>query len=359
MESNKPRQPIRVLIVEDSPVAREFLAYVFSSDPAIQVVGFARNGAEAVEVARKERPDVITMDIHMPIMDGYEATRRIMETVPTPIVVVSGSTGSTEAASTFRAMDAGALAVVLRPPGMNHDAFESGSRELIQTVKLMSEIKVVKRIRPAVGVRAAAPVTPASRAGGEIKVIAIGASTGGPPALKEILSRLPRDLPVPVLIVQHIARGFVNGLAEWLSGASNFPVHAASHGEACLPGQAYIPPDGLHMGVGGGPRILLNDGPLENGLRPSVDYLFRCVAQELGPDAAGVLLTGMGRDGADGLKRMKDSGAITIAQDEASSVVFGMPGEAVKLGAATYVLPPDGIADLLTTLVGKRNGDRQ
>lgn len=359
MEGEKMKPPIKVLIVEDSPVAREFLAYVLSSDPAIEVVGFARNGAEAVEVARKERPDVITMDIHMPIVDGYEATRRIMETVPTPIVIVSGSTAVNEVAGTFLALERGALAVVRRPPGLNHDAFEAGSRELIQTVKLMSEIKVVRRIRPAVGVRAAAPVTPALRAGGEIKVIAIGASTGGPPVLQRILSRLPRDLPVPLLIVQHIAAGFIRGFTEWLSDASSFPVHIASSGEVPLPGHGYTPPDGLHLGLDSDARIMLSDLPPENGLRPAVAHLFRSVAQVLGPGTAGVLLTGMGKDGAKELKMMKDRGAITIAQDEASSVVFGMPGEAVKLGAATYVLPPEGIADLLTSLVGKRNGNRQ
>ncbi|MCX6844861.1 MAG: chemotaxis-specific protein-glutamate methyltransferase CheB [candidate division WOR-3 bacterium] len=358
MDASRKRPPIRVLIVEDSPVAREFLAYVLSSDPAIQVVGFARNGVEAVEVARKERPDVITMDIHMPIMDGYEATRRIMETVPTPIVIVSGSTGANEVAGTFLALERGALAVVRRPPGLNHAEFEAGSRELIQTVKLMSEIKVVRRIPRAAREAAHFPTPGTAAPGAIIRAIAIGASTGGPPVLQRILSRLPRDLPVPLLIVQHMAAGFIRGFAEWLSGASSFPVHIASPGEVPLPGHGYTPPDGLHLGLDSDARIMLSDLPPENGLRPAVAHLFRSVAQVLGPDAAGVLLTGMGTDGAKELKMMKDRGAITIAQDEASSVVFGMPGEAVKLGAAAYVLPPEGIAALLATLARKRNGDR-
>ena len=352
---------IKVLIVEDSPVAREFLTYILTSDPAIQVVGVAKNGAEALEITAQLRPDVITMDIHMPIMDGFEATRRIMETVPTPIVVVSGSAGATEVASTFRALEAGALAVVLRPPGMNHDAFEAGSKELLQTVKLMSEIKVVRRIPRAVQGRVFAPlpVALAPRTDARIQVVAIGASTGGPPVLQKILSGLPRDLPVPLLIVQHIAPGFVQGFAEWLSGAAHFPVHIASHDEVPLPGHGYVPPDGLHMGVGNGPRIVLSGHPPENGLRPSVAYLFRSIAQVLGPGAVGVLLTGMGRDGAEGLKIMKENGAITIAQDEESSVVHGMPGEAIKLGAATHVLPPEGIAAMLAALVKKGNGGHQ
>ena len=352
---------IKVLIVEDSPVAREFLTYILTSDPAIQVVGVAKNGAEALEITAQLRPDVITMDIHMPIMDGFEATRRIMETVPTPIVIVSGSIGATEVASTFRALEAGALAVVRRPNGMNHDAFEAGSKELLQTVKLMSEIKVVRRTaRPAQGrVSTPMPVVSAPRTDAAIQLIAIGTSTGGPPVLQKILSGLPRNLPVPVLIVQHIAKGFVQGFAEWLSGASGFPVHIASHDEVPLPGHGYVPPDGLHMGVAAGPRIVLSDSPPENGLRPSVAYLFRSVAQVLGPGAVGVLLTGMGKDGAEELKVMKEKGAVTIVQDEESSVVHGMPGEAVKLGAATHVLAPEGIAAMLTALVKKGNGGNQ
>ena len=195
---------IKVVIVEDSPVAQEFLTYILSSDPEVKVIGVARNGVEALEAVKQQRPDVITMDIHMPVMDGFEATRRIMETTPTPIVIVSGSTGVNEVASTFRAIEAGALAVVRRPPGINHDEFEAGSRELIQTVKLMSEVRVVKRFtRPGI-LRVAAPlpiVLPQKGTGG-IQAVAIGASTGGPPVLKNILSGLPQGFPVPVFIVQ-------------------------------------------------------------------------------------------------------------------------------------------------------------
>ena len=346
---------IKVLIVEDSRVAQEFLAHVLTSDPALQVVGIVGDGAEALGAVREKRPDVITMDIHMPKVDGFEATRAIMESVPTPIVMVSASTRATEVASTFRALEAGALAVVLRPPGIGHPEHEAAARALIRTVKLMSEIKVVRRTRRTAQERVPAPpsLAPAWKAETGIQLVAIGASTGGPPVLFKILSRLPQDLPVPVLIVQHIAAGFVEGFVEWLGSASRFPVHVAAHGVQPLPGHAYVAPDGFHMGVQSGLRIALSDHAPENGLRPSVAYLFRSVAQTLGPRAVGVLLTGMGRDGAEELKTMKDRGAVTIAQDEASSVVHGMPGQAIQLDAATYVLPPEGIAAMLAALPEK------
>lgn len=346
---------IKVLIVDDSRVAQEFLAHLLTSDPSVQVAGVANNGEEALEMVRIKRPDVITMDIHMPGMDGFEVTRAIMETVPTPIVMVSASTTATEVASSFRMLEAGALALILRPPGIGQPGHETAARELLQTVKLMAEIKVVRLIRPMVRAGKAAPAAQKSAA---IQLIAIGASTGGPPALLKILSGLPKNLAVPVLIVQHIAAGFTAGFVEWLGGASRFPVHIAAHGDCPLPGHAYVAPDGFHMGVSGGPRIALSDQAPENGLRPSVNYLFRSVAQVLGPRAVGVLLTGMGRDGAEELKEMKNKGAVTIAQDEASSVVHGMPGEAIKLDAATYVLPPDGITAMLAGVVGRQTGDK-
>ncbi|OGK01768.1 MAG: chemotaxis response regulator protein-glutamate methylesterase [Candidatus Raymondbacteria bacterium RifOxyB12_full_50_8] len=331
------------------------MTYILTSDPAIQVVGTANNGMEALEILKMHKPDVITMDIHMPMMDGFEATRRIMETIPTPIVIVSGSIGASELPSTFRAIEAGALALVRRPAGIDHSAFEAASRELIQTVKLMSEIKVVRRLARSSKVRMAAPVSGqlSPQRTGTIRAIAIGASTGGPPVLQKILSGLAPGFPVPVLIVQHIAQGFVQGLAEWLSSLSGFPVSVASHSQPILPGHAYLAPDGFHLGLERGLRISLSSLPPENGLRPSVSYLFRSVAQVLGQAAIGVLLTGMGRDGAEELKIMKERGALTIVQDEESCIVYGMPGEAVKLDAAMYVLSPEGIAAMLAELVKK------
>jgi two-component system chemotaxis response regulator CheB len=350
---------IKTLVVDDSRAVSEFLMHILNSDPEIQVIGVAHNGEEALEAVKNKKPDVITMDIRMPKMNGLEATRLIMERHPTPIVIVSGTWDVEEAAS-FRAIEAGALAVLPRPMGIGHPDHEAMAHELVQTVKLMSEVKVVKRwSRPRnVGTMPSVPSLPEVRlkqVPAEIKLVAIGASTGGPIVLQEILSSLPRDYPLPILIVQHIAAGFVSGFAEWLAHSSGYPVHVASHGERLLPGRAVVAPDEFHLGVSTTDRIVLSGSEPENGLRPSVSFLFRSVAHVFGRFAVGVLLTGMGRDGAHELKVMKEEGAITIAQDEESSVIHGMPGEAVNLDAATYVLSPEGIASVLTRLADRKS----
>lgn len=349
---------IKVLIAEDSAVLREFLVHILNSDPAIQVIGTARDGEEALEAVQREKPDVITMDINMPKMDGFEATRRIMETQPTPIVIVSGSWDTKEVATTFRAVEAGALAVLPRPPGIGHPDHEAMAQELIQTVKLMSEVKVVRRWarprREGTGPPPRPPVTAEVERrpkAAEIRLVAIGASTGGPIVLQTILTALPKDFRVPVVIVQHMAAGFIPGFVEWLAQTSGRPVHVATHGETLLPGHVYVAPDRFQMKVEMGAKISLTHDEPENGLRPSVSYLFRSVASAYGPNAVGVLLTGMGKDGAEELKLMKQRGAVTLAQDKDSSVVHGMPGEAIRLEAATYVFPPEKIAAALAGLV--------
>lgn len=347
---------IRTLVVEDSAVVREFLIHVLSSDASIQVIGTASNGVEAVEAVKQKKPDVITMDIHMPKMNGFDATRRIMETHPTPIIIVSGSSNKNEIATTFQALEAGALAVVHRPTGIGHPEYDATAKELIQTVKLMAEVKVVRRWpRPNKKTPVALiPELEAKKAPPEVQIIAMGASTGGPVVLETILSLLPRDFPAPILIVQHMAAGFLQGFVEWLTQSSGIPVHVPAHGEHVQPGHVYVAPDGYHMGVGGGGRIELSKDEPENGLRPSASYLFRSVARTFGQKAAGVILTGMGKDGAEELGSLKQLGAVTIAQDEETSIVYGMPGEAVKLGAASYVLPPEKIAAALITLTRMR-----
>jgi two-component system chemotaxis response regulator CheB len=348
---------IEVLVVEDSAVVREFLIYLLEADPEIRVAGTAQDGEEAVAAVERMKPDVITMDINMPKMDGFEATRRIMQTHPRPIVIVSGSWDTREVATTFRALEAGALSVLPRPVGPGHPDHEATTREFVKTVKLMSEVKVVRRwarVRREETVRLAPPTAEIRPTPEETGLVAIGASTGGPLVLQIILSGLAKDFSVPVLIVQHIASGFVQGMVEWLAQTSGFPVHVAIHGERLLPGRAYVAPDGLHLGVDGNGGIALSTGEPENGLRPAVSHLFRSVARAYGAQAIGVLLTGMGKDGAEELKTMKEQGAITIAQDQETSVVHGMPGEAIRLEAATYVLPPDRIGPVLASLANKR-----
>ncbi|MDD2853042.1 MAG: chemotaxis-specific protein-glutamate methyltransferase CheB [Desulfuromonadaceae bacterium] len=344
---------IRVLIVEDSLVEQQLLAHILSTDPRITVVGIANDGEMALSSLERLKPDVITMDIHMPKLNGFDTTRRIMESNPLPIIIVSGSYNVLDTDKSFRAIEAGALAILRKPIGPGHPDYQSDAAELIRTVKTMSEIKVVKRwpqLRKAVPVPPL-PIIAARITPDKIRVVAIGASTGGPAIIQEILSALPKNLSAPLLVVQHMASGFMDNFVKWLCATTGFPSHIAVNGEYPAPGHAYFAPDGLHMLVGRDHRIILTGEEPENGLRPSVSRLFRSVAETFGSNAMGVLLTGMGRDGAADLKLMRDKGAVTVVQNEESSIIFGMPGEAVRLGAAEYILPPEQIAGLLEQLV--------
>lgn len=341
----------RVLIVDDSAGMRMMLEQIFSGDPDLEVAGSVGDGMEAIDAVGRLSPDVITMDIQMPRMDGLEATRRIMETKPTPIVILSGNLDEAEVASSFRAMEAGALIALPKPRGVAHPDYEADVANLVGKVKLMAEVKLVKRWPRAARVEP----QPVWRSAGEpaqsrCEVVAIGASTGGPVVINTILSGLPPGFPLAVLIVQHMASGFINGFAEWLNSSSRLPVHVALQGELLLPGHVYIAPEGSQLEVKAGGRIALTGTVPEHGQCPSVSALFRSMAEVYGRDGVGVLLTGMGDDGALELKLMKDKGAVTIAQDRESSVIFGMPGEAVRLDAASYILPPGMIVAALTQM---------
>lgn len=352
------KNPIRVLVVDDTAVTRMLLVHLLESDPAIRVIGSVDDGRAAVDFVRADKPDVVLMDIHMPRLDGFEATREIMETQPVPIVICTATGDPTAVATTFRMLEAGAVACVAKPVSSEHPDFEPLARNVLETVRLMSEVKVIRRWPRHRAVIAAAARSEEIKATNGIKLIGIGASTGGPPVLQTILGALPKDFSVPVLIVQHIARGFVPGLIDWLNQTTGLTVHLASHGAHPLPGHVYLAPDDFHLGVSSSGCMMLSREPPESGLRPAVSHLFRSLAQNCGPAAIGVLLTGMGKDGAEELKLMRERGAETIAQDQASSVVHGMPGEAIALGAATHVLAADRIADCLSTLVNRARGSR-
>ncbi len=342
---------IRVLVADDSATVREHLAYLLGEDPVIEVIGVARDGLEAVEQAQRLRPDVVVMDVHMPRMSGYEATRQIMECVPTPIVMVSASAIGDEATAAFEALKAGAVTVIDKPGGSDHPAQAENARRLVETVKLMAEVKVIRRWPRRE--RQAPPSLPLAGSGRKINLIAIGCSTGGPQVVADILARLPRDLAAPVLIVQHIAPGFTAGLAEWLAGGTELAVKLAEPGEAVRRGTVYLAPHGSQMGITKDGRIRLTRETADGGFCPSASYLFQSAAEAYGRSVIGILLTGMGRDGAAGLKRLREAGGVTIAQNEETSVIFGMPGEAIRLGAAKHVLSPSQIVGAIRALVSR------
>jgi two-component system chemotaxis response regulator CheB len=351
---------INVLVVDDSIVARLLLVHLLEADPQIQVIGTVNDGQAALDFVNQKKPDVVLMDIHMPHLDGFEATRRIMETQPVPIIICTANTDTKEVATTFRMMEAGAVAFVEKPVVREHPDFEQLATMVLQTVKLMSEVKVVRRwprSRLASLPASARQPVESKLAPAGCRFVGIGASTGGPVVLQTILASLPKDFPVPILIVQHIAHGFLPGLVEWLNQTTGWQVHVAAYGTWPLPGHAYLAPDDFQMGVTASGRIFLTRGDPETCLRPAVSYLFRSLMEACGPNVVGVLLSGMGKDGAVELKLMRDGGATTIAQDRESSVVHGMPGEAISLGGATHVLPPDQIAAMLSFLLRRRNGN--
>jgi two-component system chemotaxis response regulator CheB len=347
---------IRVLIADDAEESRRLLERVVTGDPALEVLGCVADGGAAVRFVARSRPDVVLMDLAMPGLDGFEATRQIMESTPVPIVICSDAHDANEVSDAFRAMEAGALSCVRKPRG-GMDDYDSTCARLLEIVKLMSEVKVVRRWPRARQDATQPEARPRGALGeGAIQVVGIGASTGGPPVIQAILGALPKSFPVPILAVQHIAKGFLAGLADWLSQTSGLRVVVAAHGARPLPSHVYLAPDDFHMGYAREGHIFLSREPPVNGVRPSVSFLFRTLAESCGSGAVGVLLSGMGKDGSAELKLMRDAGATTVAQDAASCVVNGMPGEAIAQGGAMHVLAPEKIGDLLVRVARRRNG---
>ncbi len=347
---------INLLIVDDSAVARTFLNYIFSLDPDIRVVGIARSGIEALELVKRNKPNVISMDIHMPVMDGFETTRKIMETFPTPIVLVSQSMNITEVSIAYKSIEAGALACVARPVSIDHPDFEKGAKELIQTIKLMSEVKLVRRWAKKEGptethTEAVAKKNDFVIPANHVSLLAIGASTGGPSVILEILSGISKNIPFPVLITQHMSPGFEQGFADWLSHSSGLPVSIAMHEERPVKGHVYLAPTNFNMGVNAKGQITLSKAKANQHICPSIDFLFQSVSRVYGGSAVAIILSGMGSDGACGMKLLYDKGAVTIAQDEKSCVVYGMPKEAINAQAVKYVLPPTEISEFINSII--------
>lgn len=345
----------RVLVVEDSLTVRKRIVEVLAGEPDLEVVGEAEDGKRGIELCQSLRPDVVTLDMMLPTMSGLAATEYIMAYCPTPILIVSASTNRGELFKTYEALAAGALDVLDKPLGNEpNDAWE---RKLVSTVKLIARVKVITHPRARLAPTSRLPVapdslTPGPPAAGCVRVIAIGASTGGPAALLEIFRGLPRDFSLPILLVIHIGELFAATFAEWLDGQCPLRVTFARDGEpvpAPGAGRVLMAPPGHHLVVHQG-RLRLTQTAERHSCRPSVDVLFESVARELGPEAAACLLTGMGRDGAEGIAAVRRAGGRTLVQDEKTSTVFGMPREAILLGGAEQILPLEEIAPALRAL---------
>lgn len=345
-------QTVRVMIVEDSAVVRTLLTHIVERDPRLTVAAAVGSAEEALACIAKVAPDVISMDIRLPGMDGLEATARIMSDHPTPIVVIADAVEDASLKISMNALRAGALTVVEKPVGLASDGYERLADTICTQLYIMSSVPVIRRRAIGGGARAPhAPAAPAPTADfQDLGYLALAASTGGPPALARVLDALPADFSAPVFIVQHMGAAFMEGFAGWLDGLSPIRVGVARDGELALPGRAYVAPGDRHLTLTPGGVLRLSDAAAVNGQRPSANVLFQSLARSVGSRTVAALLTGMGEDGAKGLSELRAAGGFTIAEHESSAVVYGMPGAAVKLGAARAVLSLDLIGPRIAQL---------
>ena len=341
---------IRILIADDSELTRVVLRDLLSQDAGIVIAGEVCDGRAAVEQTARLKPDLVIMDVMMPVMDGLEAVAEIMAATPTPILMLSANTDPQDSRSAFAAIKLGALDVMAKPTGVVTKAFSQIASQLIAKVKSLSRIRVIHHYRVQ-RPKVAKPAVPYSA--GPRRILAIGASTGGPKAVMQLLQDLPRELAAAVLVVQHIADGFAPGFADWLDRESALSVRLAEGGSELRAGTVLVAPNKAHLTVKSN-RIVLEDSPPLHNCRPAVDAMFHSLAgQNLAAETVAVLLTGMGTDGAAGLGALREQGAYTIAQDEASSAIFGMPKAAVDRGAVTQVLPLEQIAGVVCRLFAR------
>jgi len=350
--SSAPQSPIRILLVDDSPLVLHILQRMLSRFPEIQVVGTAANGREALDLMPALNPDVICADLHMPVMDGLEFTREVMADYPRPILVVSVSV-EPGSPNIFRLLEAGAVDILPKPRDILNGDMDKLANELASKIRILAGVRVFRRHKNAHGAAASKPVPKLAvmpRPQAPLRMVVIGASTGGPQALREILGSLPANFPLPVVCVQHIGSSFLSEMVMWLAEICPLPVRKATHGEKPQAGVVYFAPEDAHLELDDGGRFALSLEALFDGHRPSVTVTMRAAARCFGGGAVGVLLTGMGRDGADGMASIAAAGGITIAQDEASSTVYGMPKQAVELGAVQHILPLEQIAPTLISI---------
>ncbi len=349
---------IRVLIVEDSTTTSLTLKKILEADPAITVIGIAKDGEEAVTLAQRLKPDLITMDVYLPLMDGLEVTKQLMARQPTPILVISSSAFTSQSDKVFKAISYGALDVFSKDDLLSRNGV-SGPDELLKKVKFLANVKVITHPLARLSQKTESGRSECLE---RVKIqedperlVAFVGSTGSPKAISKILSTLPKSFPCGIVIVIHLAQGFVNNFVNWLQASCEIQVKAGVQGESILPGVAYIAPTGSHMQVSKNHTIDLMDDPPRNGLRPCGDYLLESAARHYGKGCIGIILTGMGRDGAIGIEHVKTTGGKTIAQDEETSAIFGMPKAAIETSRIDRVLPLESISSEILRLL-KRGG---